>query len=200
MLCSFFARLLLPCIPLSLPSTSTHALQTRRMSPKRVKFMSQICSVFFSFHRRRRRFSTCTLRLFPVLSTFSRCQPVNARRRWTESTSDKVNERWQSLKCWKTLINKKILCVMRGYCVRLAKANNDEFINVTSGAWRWRNERQPACRHACRSNNGDIFINIVHTQCFERHKKSQTTRLAREWRNLCKNNETILIYVDVVEQ
>lgn len=189
------------CFPVS-RSLSLRPPPTRVRHVEWVQKELNLCLKFarFFLHRRRRRFSTCTLRLYPVLSTFSRCQPVNARRRWTESTSDKVNERWQSLKCWKTLINKKILCVMRGYCVRLAKANNDEFINVSSGAWRWRNERQPACRHACRSNNGDIFINIVHTQCFERHKKSQTTRLAREWRNLCKNNETILIYVDVVEQ
>lgn len=43
--------------------------------------------------------------------------------------------------CKETLINKKILCVMLEYYVRLAWANNDEFINVKRrvgeemGAW-----------------------------------------------------------------
>lgn len=45
------------------------------------------------------------------------------------------------------------------------------------------------------------FLLISYTRRGEmRHKKSQTTRLALQWKNLCKNNETILIYVDVVEQ
>lgn len=51
--------------------------------------------------------------------------------------------RWSS--SVKTLINKKILCVMRGYYVRLARANNDEFINVRRGA-RARSSREQSQR------------------------------------------------------
>jgi hypothetical protein len=47
------------------------------------------------------------------------------------------------------------------------------------------------------------FLLISYTRRGEmRHKKiaNDATRLALQRRNLCKNNETILIYVDVVEQ
>lgn len=57
---------------------------------------------------------------------------------------------------------------MFGYYVRLAKANNDEFINVKRGMeeWRRRTKRGREVKTMPRSymkNKNNFFINIIHT-------------------------------------
>lgn len=69
--------------------------------------MFQICLLFISFHR--------------LTVHFKIIQRLNYILKMPKEVKSE---------CKESLINKKILCVMLGYYVRLAKANNDEFINV----------------------------------------------------------------------
>lgn len=81
---------------------------------------------------------------------------------------------------------------MLGYYVRLAKANNDEFINVkrrvVGGG---RQKATPAC--ICEAQQ-QYFLLITGDI------KNRKRRDSRSSEGIFMQNETILIYVDVAEQ
>lgn len=88
---------------------------------------------------------------------------------------------------------------MSGYYVRLAKANNDEFINVKrrvvvvgGGGW---GEARKATRVHMWSTTTIFFINNRRKGDIKNRKR----RDSRSSEGIFMQNETILIYVDVAE-